>query len=62
MKTEIANLPNYNATRPSELGLTSEDLKRATDRPDSTELNLECSDLACHIATNEFELVFLCNS
>ena len=57
MKT---NTPKETVTQaPIDLGLTSDEVERATEGIDPAELNLECSDLACHIAINEFELLFL---
>ena len=40
-----------------ERGLTADELEQATERGARAELNLSCSDLACHVATNEFDLV-----
>ena len=52
-RTETANMTS------NELGLTSEDLSHATEGTSDTALNLNCSEAACYIAINEFELVFL---
>lgn len=53
------NTTNETATQtPIRVGLTSEELARATDGGFETELNLTC----CHIAINEFELVFLASN
>lgn len=51
-----------NKYRPTDLhlaqvGLTAEELNLASDEFNQTELNLSCSAEACHIATNEFDLV-----
>ena len=46
---------------PTETGLTAQEIERATAATD-TELNLNCSNFACYIAINEFELIFLASN
>jgi hypothetical protein len=58
-ETMRMNTTNETATQtPIRVGLTSKELARATDGGFETELNLTC----CHIAINEFELVFLASN
>ena len=54
------NTPTETAAEvPNSLGLTSEDLEHATEGVPETALNLNCSEEACYVAINEFELIFL---
>ena len=43
------------------IGLTANEVEHAVSATD-TELNLSCSNLACHIAINEYELIFLASN
>ena len=41
----------------AEVGLTAAQLDSSTRHTDHTQVNLVCTEDACHVATNEFELI-----
>ncbi len=41
----------------AEVGLTADQLDASTRHTDDTQVNLVCTEDACHVATNEFELI-----